>query len=1053
MHRYRQILKTLIALIFYSVVSEAGAADAYRAREKTPDYCFRHFTTSNSRLSFNGINCLAEDNIGFIWIGTSDGLNRYDGSQFTTFMKDELGLSSSFIVSLFYDNDRLWIGTDNGVAYYDYNLNRFIPFLTSSNKGTVIRGKITVITKDNNGNIWFAANEHGAFRYDKSSGHLYNYFIDSDHRLAANIRSIYFDDNNRCLLSLYFKNLYVADLVKERLTPVSVNNDPSWFANDNIINIQKASDSSIYVLSVNRGLTEIVHNGTGRTLTAEPVRYEPMGMKISPAGDIWIATSGGLFHYAREYDRLRVINHEPANSTSLTDNYLTCFMQDSRGGLWCGTFSSGLDYSSSLTDNFNRVFIKSGHTGQPAKVKSISIDIYGNIWLATDGAGLMRTDGTSGVTVRYRPDIIPEHTYDVCVVNKELWISASDGIYRIDTESGSCHHYDSDNSKAALWENKLIGIRSTSGSDVLILTTLGLYRYNRAHNSFDAFKGLDECYITDIAEDDYGDLWISTFAHGLIHYDTARQRIISAYHHNDADSMSLPTDKLLSVMIDNHGNVWASSFGAGILNINEMTGVKVYDRKYFGDILPSNVIYQILQDRSGKMWATTSCGLLSFERGKCNATIYHTHHGLLNEDFATARGTVGRDGTFYLCSADGYVSFKPQLLRATTDNHRLVITGFRINGERIEAGDRSSILERSIDITNTIRLNHKQNDIEFTLSDISFSDIGGMNGLFYRLNGSEREWRPIPADGVLSFPNMTPGDYTLEFCRILSDSVSSTSIKPLHAPVSIHMSEVFYKTTFAQAAYILISLILISIIWQVIYQRRMKRAETIRQHQLKEQEMKAYNEKIDMISYIANSLRTPLALIRNPLTNILRTGVDGQLADDFMVIRNGTERLSKVLAEFTALNDPHENQSNMESENSEEESVPVMILPGGGNIIKLTDADAEFIKKLDEIVMENIGDPDLSNTILAHQLCMSKSTLVRKIKNLLNTTPKDYVLARRLALAAEMLKNPSCRVNEVCYAVGFNTPSYFTKCFKKAYGMLPSEYRLENDDNTTMKDS
>lgn len=1178
-------------MAFTAVAPGLCASGAVRKTET--DLYFRDFKTSNSDISFNSINTLCEDSIGFIWVGTSDGLNRFDGTKFRTFRKEDLGLSSSYIVSLYQQGDRLWIGTDNGVAYYDYTLDSFEPFMQKSDKGTAIAGKATVICGDREGNVWFGVNEHGIFKYEPASGRLFNYFHGKGHRLPANVRAIYFGRDSECLLSLYFHNLYRADWTHERITPVTIDGDTSLFANDNILGLAAASDSTIYAVSVHKGLVEFKPDGKSRILSGEISAHEPQGMALGADGVIWLPTMNGLYRYSSTDGSVKLYNNEPSDRYSLSDSYILTAMEDRNGGIWCGTFSKGLSYSDPTANRFKRTRLLTAGSQRAAKVQSLEVDRRGNVWCATAYGGLQRTDAVTGITERIMPSVIPSETFDVCLSGDEVWVSALSGIFRINPETGDYRFYDRLSRNISFSENKHVGIRTTMSGDVLVLTTLGVFRYDSTSNSFVPFRGTGECYVTDMAEDDYGHLWFSTFAHGLICYDPEKQCIVSHWRYKPGEKRSLPTDKLQSVTVDNNGRVWATSFGAGIIRFDTDSTFTVFDRASLGEELATDVAYQVLQDKSGKMWATTSSGLLTFDPESNCAYTFRSRHGLLNEDFASTHGTVTHDGTIYLCSADGYISFRPQLLKHSDETPRLIINSLSINGQHITVKTKKSPLRQAIDTTGRISLAYDQTDIEFDISDLMFTGGHGYDVLTYRLRNYDKEWRKLPSDGRISFPRLQAGDYVLEFERLRQDSNGKMLSSIAHHPLQIHVAQIFYKTKWAWMLYAILAIAAISLLWQRIYRRRIRRAEERQRQAAKEQEIEAYNEKVAMISFVANRLRAPLALIRNPLTNILRSGAEGQLADDLMVISNGADKLSKVLADFAVFNNSTETADENDGADDtagdtcpDEQPLPdadakddgnltgthrimlietapdmfaeikerlksrhrvvvvrsaevalelmqknhvdllvipdkikgqsaaslcetmagrtdlqvvpvlvvsqsenrdaalyavkagaaqvithpftavyveacidtllrrnddmrarpasMMVLPGG-NLMQLSDADADFLKKLDAIVMENIGDSDFSNEQLAKLLCMSKSTLMRKMKGVLETTPKDYILDKRLALAAEMLKRPSCRVNEVCYAVGFNTPSYFAKCFKRAYGMLPSEYRDEGN--------
>lgn len=157
-------------------------------------------------------------------------------------------------------------------------------------------------------------------------------------------------------------------------------------------------------------------------------------------------------------------------------------------------------------------------------------------------------------------------------------------------------------------------------------------------------------------------------------------------------------------MVDNNGRVWAGTFGSGIIRFDTDSTFTVFDRAILGEELTTDVAYQILQDKTGKMWATTSSGLLTFDPESGRAYTFRSRHGLLNEDFASTHGTVTHDGTFYLCSADGYISFRPQLLKRSHETPQLIINSLSINGQPTTAKTKDSPIKRAIDTTGRISL-------------------------------------------------------------------------------------------------------------------------------------------------------------------------------------------------------------------------------------------------------------------------------------------------------------------------------------------------------------
>lgn len=1271
--------------------------------------CFQNIRAENSSLSINDIRAITQDNSGFIWIGTAEGLHRYDGRRFHIYDKTSPGLPSSFIVSLLADEEGLWIGTDCGVAYYDRSLDRIIPFDKKSDIGTTITGKATVITRDNKGAVWFAVNEQGAFRYNPDDGTLRNFFGTSETKLPANVRSIYFYPDGRCLLGLYYMGLYNVDWNAMTLEPAVTTGGRQYFAGDNIVGILPGVAGSVYTLSPARGLAEIDAEGSPRSIFMPEGDFEPNFFSADANFNLWMATLEGIYRYNRLRGDVEVFRYNEGDPHSLPENSVLCVFTDSYGGIWAGTAGSGVAYANPSGRNFKKMYIRTGSDRATARATAISADDEGRLWCATRRGGLY-VISPGGKSVAHVDARIPSELFSVCAGGDRVWVASLDGIYSLDTRTYDVKHYDRLKPSEPLKEIRLATFYTMPDGSLLVGTTLGLYGYDFATDSFHPFDGLSECYITGAAFDADGSLWLSTFAHGLIHYDPMERRIIRNYRHSD-DRASLPCDKIMDVTVDSKGTVWAATFGAGVVRLRADGGFDVFSRNTSGGHFPANVAFQVFEDGLGQMWITTNKGLVALDPTTGNATTYTSSHGLLNDDFSNCRGIRMLDGSVYLCSVDGITAFKPLEFKNKARSHRPVITDLYIDGVRMESGVSGSPLKCSPDIALRIDLSEKDRNIELIISDPSCLSADVSAKAFYRIV-NEDEWRRLPDDGHLTFPYLPAGDHTIEFREVDSDG----SVAELHAPISLHVAQMFYKTPLAMCLYAFLLCTGLYMLWLYTDRRNRHNLAREREELKKRQEIDAYNEKMALFSSVVNRLRAPLALIRNPLENILRTHKDNaDLTNDLMVISNGADRLSRLLSEFSdfhadrcsyvldkhpihlyeilsnkiaALTDDngpeiklsgdesllvdadrdgldrlveailviaktgeradislapyHDNMvalsvfspgvpvrpdmadepmplydadstsrssdilraslpvvkllvslhggsiafetpgeaeytfriilpaaSEPEPNESEtthlcsvllvEESegslagvqqavsaafrvvtvqstvvaadllqrdrycaviaeatvrkpmginicrqlaadgaygadVPVVVIAdigtdhalgkealvagaamvvekpadagyvlecvravirragtaatdsmllitGDGSVQPVSDDDVRFIQALDRVVAENIADADFDNEQLAAKMCMSKSTLIRRTKKALATTPKDYLLRKRLALAADMLMRSAGRINEVCYAAGFNTPSYFAKCFKRVYGCLPSEYK------------
>ena len=1301
----------LCLLALFAAVPQAGAVNP-GARY------FTHLKTTDSGLSYNCVHAIIQDSRGFIWLGTSDGLNRYDGMRFRTFHKNELGGNSGFIVSLCED-DRgdIWIGTDSGVVLYDAATDRFRALDTPSDRGTVIHNKVTTIKKDRQGVIWMAVNNQGLFSCDPESGALKNYFVEEGRQtLPANITSFCFDVNNECWLSLYFSNLYHADKALTEATPVEFGDRRQLFRNDNIIEIIESPYNTLYVASVDKGVCEIAPRSSKiRTLIPNAEnRYVPESLFSGRDGELWAATTKGIYVYNPGSGETIRLKADRQDKFSLSDSHTLSVLVDDSDGIWIGTNAGGVNYSGAFHQNFDKYHIVGDEPLANCLVRGFADDGEGRLWITTEKSGLMTYSLKTKELRKYRNKQLPEALFGIGHDDGKLWLGSFQGLYRLDLKTGAVKVYSRRDESSSLHDNKIYTIYKTSEGDLLVGTTLGMLRYDRAGDSFTPIPVFEGMFITDIAEDISGDLWVATYANGLIRYDPAAGAIVRSYTYAADNPRSLPSNKVLSVFRDSADRIWATTFSAGFcLYDGQNDDFVVYDQALLGaGNLPSDINYRIVEDDSGNLWISTNKGLICFTPATLETKAYTTTDGLLNDEFNYNAGFKTSDGTLYFGSSDGFVRFNPRTFHTDTRVPEIVITDLRIGERIVKAGEEGSPLACNIDRTQHIALNARQNSFGFGFALLGFAS---------------------PESNRIFYSNIPAGSYRLQVKGVNSNGIWNDR----HPAVEITVAQRFYKSTPAILLYVLLLIVASILVSHYFYRKAVKR-ERQRQNEYKRaREIELFNEKMAFFSNIVHEIKTPLTLIRTPLQNILASGeCGGEVREDLMVINNNTEYLSQlvkelldfvkiechgymlnclncgnldliekigflcfnfaetaksnnlrltfrheeeqlsILADEPGLNKilnnllhnalkyaesyievearseggnavvsirndgpiiPKEHRSRIfepfvqygndakgvgiglslartlaelhggslvlddgtectdfiltlplrrtaaEPADGEEATaapeggpekpglptllivednadlsaylkrklqgeyriltaasaeralellrqqeadlvlsdialngmsglelckricgdfetshIPVILLsalsstrskvvgmecgaslyiekpfsmeylqacirnildkrsamknafknkamPLAAHLYNLPHSDEEFLSRLDAIILANNSDPNFSNEQLAEAFCLSKSTLNRKIKGLLDTTPNDYIRTKRLVVAAQMLTENHCRINEVCYSVGFNTPSYFAKCFKKFYGILPAEYMKEHN--------
>ena len=486
----------LCLLALFAAVPQAGAVNP-GARY------FTHLKTTDSGLSYNCVHAIIQDSRGFIWLGTSDGLNRYDGMRFRTFHKNELGGNSGFIVSLCED-DRgdIWIGTDSGVVLYDAATDRFRALDTPSDRGTVIHNKVTTIKKDRQGVIWMAVNNQGLFSCDPESGALKNYFVEEGRQtLPANITSFCFDVNNECWLSLYFSNLYHADKALTEATPVEFGDHGQLFRNDNIIEIIESPYNTLYVASVDKGVCEIAPRSSKiRTLIPNAEnRYVPESLFSGRDGELWAATTKGIYVYNPGSGETIRLKADRQDKFSLSDSHTLSVLVDDSDGIWIGTNAGGVNYSGAFHQNFDKYHIVGDEPLANCLVRGFADDGEGRLWITTEKSGLMTYSLKTKELRKYRNKQLPEALFGIGHDDGKLWLGSFQGLYRLDLKTGAVKVYSRRDESSSLHDNKIYTIYKTSEGDLLVGTTLGMLRYDRAGDSFTPIPFFVGILITYIA--------------------------------------------------------------------------------------------------------------------------------------------------------------------------------------------------------------------------------------------------------------------------------------------------------------------------------------------------------------------------------------------------------------------------------------------------------------------------------------------------------------------------------------------------------------------------
>lgn len=879
-------LYALIGLLFLFGVQPV------RSGPQEKNYYFRSLGIGEG-LSQNTVNAILQDHFGFLWFGTKDGLNRYDGLNFHIFKHnadDARSLGNNFITALYEDkNYRLWVGTDAGLYIYNQETEAFGRFDMKNPDGISIEKAVNTIYGDAYGRIWITVEEQGLFCYRIDDRTLEHYSLDYLHS-DTNVRSVCVDNGGTVWIGFYGGGLHYSKDNLVSLYPFVCQGE-EVFRDDVITKLTLGAYNYLYVGSVKHGLQgiNITSWQVDRMIEADE-RGEDVFVRDIMAfsnNELWIGTETGIYIYnlrTREYTHLYNV---PGDTYSLSDNAVYNLCRDREGGVWIGTYFGGVNYIPLQYTYFEKFYPRNGRNSMHGKrVREFCQGNDGTLWIGTEDGGLNHYNPQTRRFRFFEPSDAFKNVHGLCIDGDFLWVGTfSKGLKKVDTRTGAVvRSYYKGSNPNSLCDNSVFTICKTMSGDLYFGTLFGLYRYNRSSDDFIRISELNGRFIYDIKEDSYGNLWLATYANGAYRYDVAKREWIN-YTYAPEDTSGIPSNKVLSIFEDSRRQVWLTTQGGGFCRYNpESDNFTCFDSRKG---LPNDVVYQIIEDDDGLFWISTNSGLIRFNPREFGIRVFTKANGLPVNQFNYRSGCKTSDGTIYMGSIEGFIAFNPRSFIENRYIPPVVITDFLVFNKRAVVGEKDSPLDRSIIYSDRVTLKASQNSFSVRVAALSYQ-APDMNQIVYKLEGFDNEWYTRPANANITYSNLRHGEYLLRIKASNSDGVWNET----PAELRIRILPPFYLSVWAYILYFVFTAALL--FYAAYYLRRRSRIRLIRQREKFEQEKEReiYTAKIDFFTNIAHEIRTPLTLIKGPLDHILHSDkMVPDLKEDMAVMSQNTDRL------------------------------------------------------------------------------------------------------------------------------------------------------------------
>lgn len=873
----------------------------------------------NQGLSHNQINCFLRDRKGFLWAGTSSGLNRFDGYNFTVYRnssQDSTSLVDNSINKLFEDPDgRIWVNTYFGVCVYNPHLNNF-----DRNSNRMLReygipeGIISDIIPDRNGNYWFIHQSSGLYRYDtlkkesvrvrySENDIVSSMVVDSTNTIWI----IYRSGKIEALDGKTFEVTYTSqDLLRPHTSEfldynLRLDND-----NDLWVYVTNSNFGLFYFNTKTRNVVHINRRAPGLRLNSDIVR----NVVVSKNGLIWVGTDhGGVNLIDKKNWTVKHILNDPGDDRSLSQNSINALYIDYEDIVWIGTFKKGINYYHNIITKFKlyRQQLNNPNSLPYDDVNSFAEDDKGNIWIGTNGGGLIYFDRQSNTFKRYvhEPGNLNSLSTNVIVSlltdhEGKLWIGTYYG--GLDSFDGKqfTHHKYNPTDPTSISDDNVWDIMEDHNHNLWIGTLVGgLNLFNRETKKFKRFTvadGIHTGYVPALFEDDEENIWVGT-GYGI----SWKKKNDSTFTHILAANApgALSNNGVIAVHQDTRGLLW----------LGTQDGLNVYDKKSkrfksfrVEDGLPHNSIVSILEDDKHNLWVGTPNGIsnILLEPGQDLDQLtpvfrnYDELDGLQGKQFNSRSALKTSKGELLFGGTNGFNLFKPDDLIYNEHKPPVVILDFQIFNNSVKVGEKIDgeiILNKSIGETESVTLKHNENVFSIEFAALSyFHPIKSQYK--YKLEGFNKEW--LTADGKsrkVTYTNLDPGEYTFRVIASNNDGFwneEGTSLK-------INVLPPFWKTKIAFGIYLFVILGALFLTRQVILQReRMKfkiHQEREEAHRIHELDML----KIRFFTNVSHEFRTPLTLILTPLEKMLKTSNDVNDKNHLQLIYRNARRLLNLV--------------------------------------------------------------------------------------------------------------------------------------------------------------
>lgn len=843
-------------------------------------------------LSQTDVKAIIQDSNGFMWFGTRNKLNRYDGNSFRIFdCYDHIAQEQNNNISALFEdkNKKLWVGTDKGVFILDTQTGVFTYMSMRTSQGVYISDWISDIREDRDENIWIVVPNQGLFRYNEGNKELKLYeFGEKSVPDHGNPQSICIDQGSRVWIGTNGKGVYLYSKDTDQFTQHLGDTQDNTLAGDNIYTM--CDDGENLILGSHEGKLRKLNKRRNivSDVSAPEVHYKIIRCVTKLNNKLWVGTDFGIYIIDEERNDIFRIHNDPMCSYSLSHNQVGKIYQDREGGIWVGTNAGGINYLSSSVQKFTRYIpLFKRETISSKRIREIIEDDNQNIWVGTDDEGVnMLSPGRQTFRKIGRDmgeNLTSDKTLSLLHSNGNIWVGLfKSGLDIISSAGYKPKHYSG--KQLELNEYSIYALCEDKYGNIWLGNGWGIYKGNKETMEFVNMSEFGLCFTYDIIEDSNGNIWIATMGKGVFKYNSKNGKV-EHYTNQIDDKYSISSNCISSITETSTGDIWFATDRGGVCKYNSKENN--FRTICLAEGLPDDCAYKVIEDKNGDLWFGTNDGLVQLNPQNFSIKIYSTYNGLPSNQFNYKSALASSTGELFFGTSEGLISFFPERIEQNAFIPPVYISYSNYkDDEKINKRADSEYLK-----SKQITLQYDQNNIELGFVALSYT-CPTANRYAYKMENLDKEWIHTRDAQSVTYANLSPGKYRFIVMASNNDDVWNKD----GASLEITILPPWWKSHMANVCYVILIILCMYMIFR--YYAYVSKNKTLEKQRLfeSEKEKELYSSKIDFFTNIAHEIRTPLTLINGPVESLAEMKIqDPEIRKNIQLMqRNISELLTLI---------------------------------------------------------------------------------------------------------------------------------------------------------------